>query len=396
MLLISNPVCGDKSGPQFLVEQVLPLISSYRKSVKVIETTHTGHAGVIAQEYLATLEPESSATIIVSGGDGTLHEIVNALCLPYIDKNGVVAPIPAVSFALIPSGTANALYSTLFPPSSHATDNPDYKLKSIRSLMDSSSSVPLSLQHTVILDGGGVMTSQIISAVVTSTSLHAAILHTAEELRGREDLPGLMRFKAAAQQNILNWYKSQIMLIDPVGGKVAQYNPNTHSFQSPAQPTSSLPGPFEYFLSTINVDRLEPHFQITPLFSKLPPTEASMDLVVVRPNRNPRVLSDTLDDRTRFVETATTVLQSAYKEGKHVEFRYQSDGSCSEEGSGEPVVEYFRCGGWEWTPEPTDELAQLLCADGAILKIGDGGKASCRLVTFTNPDIQFRVFSRRE
>jgi len=81
------------------------------------------------------------------------------------------------------------------------------------------------------------------------------------------------------------------------------------------------------------------------------------------------------------VNTSIAVLQHAYKDGAHVDLLYADDGSCTEEGNGEPIVEYFRCGGWEWVPKEGDDLAQLTCADGTIIKIPTGGKAVCKLLT---------------
>jgi len=86
-----------------------------------------------------------------------------------------------------------------------------------------------------------------------------------------------------------------------------------------------------------------------------------MDLVIVRPFRHP-LLKEGKDDeanRKKFVDTSIAVLQHAYKDGAHVDLRYGKDGTAQEDGDGEPLVEYFRCSGWEWIPKEEDRLAQL-------------------------------------
>jgi len=66
---------------------------------------------------------------------------------------------------------------------------------------------------------------------------------------------------------------------------------------------------------------------------------------------------------------------SAYADGTHVNLRYDGKGEVTDEGDGIPVVEYVRCGGWEWIPDGEDEKAHLLCSDGDILRIESGGRA---------------------
>jgi hypothetical protein len=97
-------------------------------------------------------------------------------------------------------------------------------------------------------------------------------------------------------------------------------------------------------------DRLEPAFMISPLASRIPPTEAVCDLVVVRPFRSPTVFADTPETRAVFVTTLWKVLGEAYRKGSHVDLRYNDKGEVTSEGDGPSVVEYIRCGGWEWIP----------------------------------------------
>ncbi|KAI0693893.1 ATP-NAD kinase-like domain-containing protein [Cytidiella melzeri] len=226
-----------------------------------------------------------------------------------------------------------------------------------------------------------------ISAVVASTALHASILHDSEALRATH--PGIERFKVAAHQNITRWYNASVKLLPPSSSEPAAvqiYEASQNKFV-PYQDggAATLEGPFAYFLSTVNVDRLEPAFRITPLFASLPPapsSPATLDVVILRPLRDKSIRADSDHDREAFAQKCMTVLGGAYQDGKHVQMRYVGkDGKVVDSKDGEDgdlVVEYFRCGGWEWTPHEKDEQAHLVCVDGEILHVDRRGKATCK------------------
>ena len=77
-----------------------------------------------------------------------------------------------------------------------------------------------------------------------------------------------------------------------------------------------------------------------------------MDVVVLRPLRDPRVrASGTQEEKEEAWRVrATEVLGWAYRDGGHVDLTYTS-GEAEVRGSGEVIVETFRCGGFDWTPE---------------------------------------------
>lgn len=235
--------------------------------------------------------------------------------------------------------------------------------------------------------------------MVTSTCLHASILHDSESLRAT--IPGIERFKVAAKQNSTKWYNSHVKLL-PVAslGFVQVYDPDTKAFISADVDDSvvDIHGPFAYFLSTVNVDRLEPAFRITPLAKDITSSEATCDLVIIRPFEDPTVSMDTPEAREAFVHKLWEALQGAYENGNHINLRYNEKGEVGTEGDGPFVVEYFRCGGWEWIPvclnsihvyyafdifiqDDIDDDSHLVCIDGAISTIEKGGRAVCVAAT---------------
>ena len=178
-------------------------------------------------------------------------------------------------------------------------------------------------------------------------ALHALILHEAEALRHTH--PGIERFKIAAMQNITRWSSAALQL--PDGYSV--YNPVTHSFEETVSSSpTTLEGPFAYLLSTVNVDRLELAFTITPLASTLPPAGPGFEIIVVRPARDPTLNGKDDAARQAFAAKSGALLMAAYQQGAHVKLRYGKDGQPvgledSEEGF---LVEYLRAPSWVWVP----------------------------------------------
>jgi hypothetical protein len=227
----------------------------------------------------------------------------------------------------------------------------------IASLVPSSKPVPLPITMTTIYDSNGKATSEspIPSHIVLSTSLHAALLHTSDELRA--EYPGLERFKVAAQRNLGVFFQAQARLYGPPGKPVQQYDPKTKSFVEPYTMDGDgiIDGPFTYFLSTTTCERLEPTFVINPTIKSLPPDPniPTMDIVVLRPRRDPHVDAATSPEerRERWKKRAMEVIGHAYKGGGHIDLTYPNDGGetvCN--GSGQVVVETFRVGEFSWTP----------------------------------------------
>lgn len=368
LILVSNPVCGNKSGNAFVQQHVLPLLAEHSipvdESVVTNAPNHAGQGVLSCEVYLksyhlmrckavvdfihrAQSQGFDHISIILSSGDGTLHEIINAL-LTHNTDGFPKQPLTRLSIALVPNGTANALYSSLFPM---FEDTVSYKLQAVQAFVTNPGrSKPLTIAETT-LDNTDLTTQTIYSAIVTSTALHASILHCSEELR--EEYPSLDRFKIAAKNNITRWYESDVQLLPMAGGEISKYDPRIQTFEdipNHARNTEGvhLEGPFAYFTSTVNVDRLEPLFLISALQSKIPPTAASMEIVALRPKRSPMAQGALFDDHERYAKITSAVLSAAYK-GTHADMTF--DEGC---GDGEydtlAIAEYIRCGGWKWTP----------------------------------------------
>lgn len=194
LIVIYNPVCGDRTGKLFFEEQILPFLAAQGHEPElVVETTHEGHAGKAASTFVRDHSSEV-VSIVLGSGDGTLHEVVNEI------YSGAVLQNARILIALVPCGTANALYSSLFPPTSPPEKGEgaavDYKMQSVKALVKGKGAlVPLSLAVTQLTSSDSALQEgegrPLLSAVVTSTALHAAILDTSEALR--EEHPGLER-----------------------------------------------------------------------------------------------------------------------------------------------------------------------------------------------------------
>ncbi|KAF9519880.1 hypothetical protein BS47DRAFT_1324215 [Hydnum rufescens UP504] len=356
-------------------------------------------AGALAKEFIRRSK-EARPSIVVAGGDGTLHNLINWVAVDAIEKDG---PIPGAAFFLVPTGTANALYSSLYPRTDQIfthpliISNPDqraaYGLQSITA-GDTKPRV-LNVAAARIYEANSTHpSSTTLSVVVNSTSLHAEILDTAEKYR--DSIPGIERFKVAAAENILNWTSARVELFPlPHSGVVKQYDPAQRTFIPVTGVSGSdavrLEGPFFYFLSTVNVDRLESALITTPLTKTLVDDDDKefLDVIILRPARNPTFQGNNEEERKSFIGTATKWFNAMYSGGTHIHLSY------NEEVKQDPtyVTEYFRVGGWQWIPDGDDHASSLLCVDGTILKIPNGGKATVSVTVSKDEDEGFRVFA---
>jgi hypothetical protein len=262
-----------------------------------------------------------------------------------------------------------AIRKQLYSLASFLSDNP-------------TTSLPLSLVSLLNRDGQPTRSST-ASHVVVSTALHANLLKTAEELRS--SIEGVARFKEAAQRNIGIFHSATARLLPASRDGVRLYSPgkrNLHKVKPDSDGAVTIQGPFAYFLATTSVDRLEPDppFLISPLVKRIPLKDGEVDVIVVRPSRDPVVQAaigtpgravygadwDGLDTGLQMKAAAAWPARAmssvgrAYGKGEHVDLVYSTSATSGEENGEhvlaaegderESVVEVYRCGGWEWTP----------------------------------------------
>ncbi len=94
--ILVNPVSG-KRGSVDILNSIIPQFQSAGASTFVIETEYSGHA----KELAATLDIDEYDALIVLGGDGTFHEIVNGMLTRQDGKR--------IPFGIVPSGSGNSL-----------------------------------------------------------------------------------------------------------------------------------------------------------------------------------------------------------------------------------------------------------------------------------------------
>ncbi|EUC67157.1 diacylglycerol kinase catalytic domain protein [Rhizoctonia solani AG-3 Rhs1AP] len=393
MLIISNPTSGHRIGPKYIENYVLPLLNKHHVAFKLETTSAPHHAGELAKNYLESLGSAKSAVILVSGGDGTIHEVINALYLNLGSQDsGCVWP--KLQLILLNLGTANALYHSIYPiiagpdilrfvretiPSADA-DIASRLQSLVAYLRKGGTTRSLVLARSTIMTKDNSERESLLSIVVASTALHANLVHTSEELR--TTIPGVERYTVAAKRNISKWSHATVRL-KPASTGVSLYDPASDKFVEATNETLTIKGPFAYFLSTVNVDRLESGFTITHLSSKIKSEADVMEIIIIDPLRSPQVSGDTPEQREKFAEILMGSVEAA-RNATHTHIRYPKDKTSSESPSesadGPPVVQYYRCSGWEWVPDVGSNDASYVCADGAMLEIEEGGWAKCDIV----------------
>ena len=119
-LVLINPASGSKKGKK-IFERILPQIRSKGVEVEYHFAKYKGHPRVLIQE----LEIQSFDAILVVGGDGTMHEVINGMLFR---SDGKRLPI-----GLIPAGSGNSLMHDLncLDPSSATRGYLDHKIKCI-------------------------------------------------------------------------------------------------------------------------------------------------------------------------------------------------------------------------------------------------------------------------
>ena len=358
--VVYNPTAGGGEAQRVLDVSVRPALEKNQVQA-TYHATEAEHGARRVGRHV--FESGSGAlTVVVLGGDGTAHELLDGMA----GERGFPLARP-VSLVLVPTGTANALYASLFSPD---MEKDGWQLHSLQALVDNKAPSALTVMQVAVPSE-----PKHFACVVASQALHAAILRDSEALRASH--PGIERFKIAAQQNMTAWSDAELVLYPGKCG-VQQYNPHTKSFEELAEAVMDgvvVDGPFVY-MNAMTVDRLEPQFVPAPFASAHYSTELhrgsdQLDVIVVRPRRSPALQHDEISEgeREQFASgpLAQVMFQGMYKNGAHVDFVYAKDGSVQPSGDGAPVVEYFRAAGYEWRPEASDAKAGTTCIDGTVI-----------------------------
>lgn len=267
-----------------------------------------------------------------------------------------------------PLGTANALYYSLFPPESPSTpcDSPLGLLYSLLAFLRGSHTLPLQVALNT-LPGSP---SSIITSVVSSAALHASILFDAEELRAT--IPGVDRFKVAAQKNASTWWRGTLKLLPEESIGVRRYQPTSKTLESiPSDDAwvtidsssgyATIKGPFSYLVSSL-VSRFESNFVVAPLRSPLSPlapsSPPSIDIIIIRPSRDVETAKMVAagqqeEAATAFVAKVWGVMGGMYSGGTHIDVEYADQKL--------PIVEVFRCGGFVWEPVSSSLPNSIFC-----------------------------------
>ncbi|GAA5949532.1 hypothetical protein JCM21900_000254 [Sporobolomyces salmonicolor] len=421
LVVALNPAGGSHLAPPYFDDVVQRLLEPVAHWVKLEkegarETQLDKDGERIGRELVESWrgeEGEERKTVLVMGGDGTVHEVLNGMLLGEEGEGDKEAAKVLVDLIVIPCGTANALYHHLCPPESSLYPSssplsPFYSFLSFLRQHSSSSPLPLALALNTILPSptSSSKSKTVLTSVVSSAALHACLLHDAESLRAT--MPGLERFKVAAQKNVKLWWDGRLRLF----GNVRRYDPQQKALVPAAAAVEEeekdleLEGPFAYLVSSL-VSRFEPTFVVAPLRSPLSPLAPSpsekptIDLVLIRPLRHrptAALVKKGKDEeaKTGFAQRVWGVTAGMYDSGRHVDMRYEAgegaeDAEEEEEGR-TSVVEVYRCEGFEWVPSPSRDLkSNLVCLDGALHDLGEGGKLKTVALGFAETGV--RVWS---
>ncbi|KAF9412299.1 hypothetical protein BGZ94_001079 [Podila epigama] len=290
--------------------------------------------------------------IMVVGGDGTVHEIVNGI-LRGLEGTEFISDEfrPRIEFGIIPEGTGNAIATSIGATKiddalekffDQSTVQFGVMTVSTRSSLEDGEVTSKTDNATGAL---GPWQPRVYSVVVNSFGLHCATVYDSEEFRHL----GNERFRQAAMKNIehLKQYKGKVS----IHGLATCFDRRSHldAVSAEGEIGVVLPGPFTYFLASKQA-YLEPGFQPAPFARAEDPW---IDLLVVQ-NANQKEILD------MFGQTAT---------GQHIR---------------QPKVEYYRVQAFELeTPEEG-----RLCIDGEFMTIGAGPQGAVRIEIEQNRDVQ--------
>ncbi|GJJ72209.1 hypothetical protein EMPS_04566 [Entomortierella parvispora] len=365
VIVVLNPNAGKKQGKAQLISVVEPALKNAAVPYSVIETTGRDHARVYFRDNIrqflrnanqlpgkpdGVLSTDAPLRIMVLGGDGTVHEIVNGVLNGLEEEPVLDLPNPRITLSVIPLGSGNAIATSL----GHATvlDALGGFLRSNNEDIIPMKIMSVSTRKESSQEGVDSWKVQTHTLVVNSFGLHCSTVYDGEGLR----LLGNERFKVSVLKNIA-FLKQYTARID-FHGPVQKYDANIQALtpfvaQLQHQDTDqdnnradgvtlSLSGPFTYLMITKQAF-LEPGFSPTPLART---SDDWLDVLAVQNVGRGKILE---------------VLSAATKEGyKHI---------------GYDKVEYYKAKAVEIeTP-----VEGRLCIDGEFIHVSPGPKGRVRI-----------------
>ncbi|CAO3563383.1 unnamed protein product [Mortierella alpina] len=217
LLVVLNPHSGKKQGIHVWETIVQPALNHAQKPFRLIESTSQGHVQSYFNDNIKPIltdlvqslsivndpsTPSSTVTrpsavtlqVMVLGGDGSVHEIVNGILQGVAGTEFVSNQFrPKIEFAVIPTGTGNAISTSIGVTS--VQDAVDRflagKVTPLR-LMTVSTRTKIDQSSTF----AAKWDTRLYTVVVNSFGLHCATVYDAEEFRHL----GNERFRQAAMK----------------------------------------------------------------------------------------------------------------------------------------------------------------------------------------------------
>ena len=334
-------ICNASAG-QGRARSILQDLQVQLSEQSIVYTTHETQSegdGLRIGKIIAAgdVQPENEILVAVIGGDGTLHEVINGIATQSSSHQ------LSIKLVIIPTGTANAVYHSLFPSTASDPENMD-RFLSVKAALSSASSpaVPLSILKVT---PSPYSETAIFCHVVTSTSLHAHLLETASTPKMRASFPGTERFQKAAEQHMGTVYQAELTLYPFAtdNGTIQRWSVKKMQWQTVSQQQLVIRGGFTYFVSAL-VDRFEAKFRIAPHSSIKDRPRNAIDVILVREKPG--------QGRQEAANELTKILSAAFDDGKHISLTAPAEGGDEHEirGDGQSMVEYYRTGGFDWEP----------------------------------------------
>ncbi|KAK3844675.1 MAG: ATP-NAD kinase-like domain-containing protein [Linnemannia gamsii] len=401
LLLVLNPNAGKKIGQDQLSKTIQPALDKASVPFRLVETTGKGFAQSYFKENIqqilvdlvqsiaaagpspeqqegeggtgtgttattmTTGPPEIVLKIMVVGGDGTVHEVINGVLQGILDSSSASSFVnenfrPKIELSIIPTGTGNAIATSQGVTTTQAALDRFLAGKSVPlrvvqvSQRDTSHNIENRNDDTIQRAWRPIL----YTVVVNSFGLHCSTVFDAEGYRSL----GNTRFKVSALKNIvfLKQYEACMELFGPVQKYDRSLNQlvasdtattTTTTTISQEQPSITLPGPFTYLMLT-KQSSLEPGFVPTPFANT---SDEWLDVLAVQNVGRGQILE---------------ILGDAAKEGRHVKQHEK--------------VEYFKAKVVE-IETPTEGR---LCVDGEFLDVAAGSEGRVRFEVISNPNIQ--------